>query len=200
MRRHSPAAERNRESILSVLREVLPQSGLVLEIAAGTGQHAAYFAHHLPGLVWQPSDADPGALQSIAAWREEDGPRNLRAPLRLDVTERAWPVRAADALLCCNLLHIAPWAVCPALFRGAASILPTGAPVVLYGPFIRADAPTAPSNQAFDAQLRGRNAAWGIRALADVAAAAGEAGFAHEQTRDMPANNLIAVFRREAPA
>lgn len=195
MRRYSPAAERNQEPILAVLRSVLPRSGRVLELAAGTGQHAVYFARHFPELRWQPTDIDAAALESINAWREQIGPENLCAPLQLDVVA-PWPISDADAIICCNLLHIAPWNVCEALFRGAAAILAAGLPVVLYGPFLLDDTPTAPSNLAFDAQLRARNAAWGIRALKDVKAVADEAGFDYEDLVAMPANNFTVIFRR----
>lgn len=194
MRQHAPAAERNRAPILAVLRDVLPEDGTVLEIASGTGQHAVYFAEHLPGLRWQPSEAGP--LASIAAWREAARLRNLLAPVRLDVAERPWPVARADALFCANMLHIAPWCACRALFAGAREVLAGGAPLVLYGPFVRDDAETAPSNLAFDADLRARDPAWGIRSLADVECVAGECGFVLASLAEMPANNLTVTFRR----
>lgn len=195
MRQHAPAAERNRGPILAVLRRVLPAVGEVLEIASGTGQHAAYFAEHLPALRWRPSEA--GSLTSIAAWREEMQLPNLLAPVRLDVTARPWPVARADALFCANMLHIAPWSACEALFGGARDVLPAGAPLVLYGPFVRDDVQTAPSNLAFDADLRARNPQWGIRRLADVERVAGESGFFLESLTPMPANNLMVTFRRK---
>jgi len=194
MRRKAPATERNRGPILDVLRGVLPARGLVLEIASGTGEHAAYFAEHLPRVTWQPSDA--GDLASIAAWREWAGLENLLEPLPLDVTTRPWPLERADALFCANMIHISPWRTCEGLFAGASGLLPPGAPLVLYGPFLRDGAPTAPSNAAFDADLRARDPEWGIRRLADVERVAGECGFAREALTEMPANNLTVTFRR----
>lgn len=193
-RRHAPAAERNRGPILEVLREVLPDAGLVLEIASGTGEHAVHFATHLPGLAWQPTEA--GSLDSIAAWREWAELPNLLAPLRLDVIERPWFVEQADAIFCANMIHIAPWRVCEALIAGASDTLPGGAPLVLYGPFVRDDIATASSNLAFDADLRARDPEWGIRRLADVERVAGECGFALDSLAEMPANNLTVTFRR----
>lgn len=198
MHPYSSAAERNRGPILAVLRDVLPRSGQVLEVAAGTGQHAVYFARHLPGLFWQPTDVDPVALRSIEARRGEARLENLYAPRRLDVTEPVWPVSTVDAVVCCNLLHIAPWSACEALFQGASAILTAAAPIIVYGPFVRRDVPTAPTNLAFDAQLRARDSSWGIRALEDVKAAADKAGFSFEDLVEMPANNLIITFRHRA--
>ncbi|HZD52891.1 MAG TPA: DUF938 domain-containing protein [Woeseiaceae bacterium] len=194
MRVKAPATERNRGPILEVLRRVLPPQGLVLEIAAGTGEHAVYFARHLPGLIWQPTDG--GLLDSIAAWREWAGLANLRPPLRLDVTELPWPVTRADAVFCANMIHIAPWCACEMLFAGVRDVLPAGAPLVLYGPFFRDDAPTVPSNFAFDADLRARDPAWGVRRLADVERLATDCGFSLQGLTEMPANNLTVTFRR----
>lgn len=195
MKQHAPATDRNREPILSVLREVLPARGLVLEIASGTGQHAAAFARAFPGLVWQPSDPSEAALASIAAWRDEAGKGNLRPPIALDV-EQPWPVNQADALVCINMIHIAPWTAARALLAGAGRILPEGAPLYLYGPYRVRDRPTAPSNEAFDASLRARDPRWGLRWLHEVEAEARRAGLALERTVDMPANNLSVVLRR----
>lgn len=188
----APAAARNREPILAVLRRVLPEQGLVLEVASGTGQHAAHFAVALPGVVWQPSDPDPAHRASTAAWTE--GMPNVRPPLDLDTGRWPWPVDRADAVVCSNMIHIAPWAACLGLLGGAAECLPAGAPLVLYGPYRRGGAHTAPSNAAFDADLRARNPDWGVRDLEAVAAAA--AGFVLEEVVEMPANNLTVVFRR----
>jgi hypothetical protein len=195
-RQWSPAAERNREPILAVLRTVLPVRGTVLEIASGTGQHALHFAAALPALVWQPSDAEPAARASIAAWAAQAALPNLRAPFALDVCDASWPLAAADALVCCNMIHIAPWRAAEGLFAGASRVLGAGAPLVLYGPFRRGGAHTAPSNAAFDAQLRARDPAWGVRDLEAVVALGDAAGFAFEQAIPMPANNFCAVFRR----
>lgn len=194
MRQSAPATERNREPILAVLREVLPSAGLVLEIASGTGEHAVHFARHLPRLTWQPSEA--GSLASIAAWREWARLPNLLEPVRLDVTAQPWPVARAAALFCANMIHIAPWHACASLFAGARTVLSGGAPLVLYGPFLRDGVPTAPSNLAFDAELRARDSAWGIRRLAEVERVAGECGFALAALAEMPANNLTVTFVR----
>jgi SAM-dependent methyltransferase len=196
-RRFAPATQRNRAPILAVLERVLPARGLVLEIASGTGEHAVAFASALSGLVFQPSDVDPDALASIAAWRRHAGLPNLREPLVLDVHARPWPLPAApDAVLCSNLIHIAPWSACLALFAGAAAALAPGAPLVLYGPYREGGEHTAPSNAAFDASLRERDASFGVRNLEDVAAEAAVRGFALEEVVAMPANNRTVVLRR----
>jgi SAM-dependent methyltransferase len=196
VKRYAPATERNREPIAAVLRDVLPAGGIVLEVASGTGEHAAYFAGLFPHLLWQPSDPDPEALASICAWRAEAGLDNLLEPLLLDAAADQWPAARADALLCVNMVHISPWAATLGLLRGAGRLLPAGAPLILYGPYRRADVPTAPSNEAFDRSLRARNPEWGVRRLEDVAAAAEGAGLALEQVAEMPANNVTALFRR----
>ncbi|PTD24198.1 DUF938 domain-containing protein [Sphingomonas fennica] len=195
-RRHAPATARNRDPILAVLRDVLPSAGLVLEVASGTGEHAVHFAAALPGLVWQPSDPDPQARASIAGWAAEAGLANLRPPIALDATATDWPIDRADALVCINMVHISPWAATLGLFAGAARILPPGAPLVLYGPYFRAEIETAPGNRAFDADLKARNPEWGLRDLAEIGAVAADAGFAREAVAEMPANNLTVVFRR----
>lgn len=192
----SPAAERNAAPILEVLERILPAEGAVLEIASGSGQHVVHFARARPLLTFQPSDAGFDALASIEARRLEAGLPNLLPALLLDVTRDPWPVSAADAVLAINMVHISPWAACEALVRGAARILRTGAPLYLYGPYRIEGRPTAPSNEAFDQSLRARNAAWGLRALDEVARLAAAAGFALDQVVDMPANNISAVFRR----
>jgi SAM-dependent methyltransferase len=188
---------RNRGPILDVLRRVLPSQGLVLEVASGSGEHAAHFAEGLPGLSWQPTDADPRALASIAAHRTAAGAANLLAPLRLDVTSEEWPVERADALVCINMIHITPWAASEGLMAGAGRILRAGGVVYLYGPYRSGGRHTAPSNQDFDAWLRAQNAAWGVRDLADVTALAAHHGFALAETAPMPANNLSVIFRRD---
>ncbi len=196
VRRNAPATERNRDPIAAVLREELPATGLILEIASGTGEHACHFAGLFPALEWQPSDPDPSSIESIAAWRELEGHANLRAPLMLDAAGAAWPVDSADALLCINMVHISPWAATLGLLEGAARLLPKGAPLILYGPYLREEVPTAPSNLAFDADLRARNPEWGLRRLEDVTAEAAARGLARTRVVDMPANNLMLVFRR----
>jgi SAM-dependent methyltransferase len=193
-RRTAAAAERNKAPILDVLRRVLPRRGLVLEIASGTGQHVAHFARALPALEWQPSDPDPDNRASIRAWT--DGLGNVRAPLDLDVLGRPWPVACADAVLCINMIHVAPWAAAKALVAGAGEVLGAGGVLFLYGPYRRSGRLTAPSNEAFDASLRASDPEWGVRDLEAVVEIAGMAGFGLEEVEDMPANNLGVVLRR----
>jgi len=195
-----PHVARNRDPILDVLKRVLPSRGVVLEIASGSGEHAAYFAQELPSLIWQPTDPDPEALSSVAAHRTDAGAGNLLAPLQLDVTSARWPVERADAVMCCNMIHIAPWEACEGVIAGAARTLPAGGILYLYGPYKIAGRHTAPNNEAFDADLRARNPAWGIRDLDDVVALARRHNFALVETVQMPANNLSVIFRREAVA
>ena len=192
----APPAERNKGAILEVLQRVLPASGLVLEIASGTGQHVVHFAKSLPQLMWQPSDPDPQARQSISAWIEAANVINVLQPLDLDVRLRPWPVSACDALVCINMIHIAPWAATEALFEGAKRVLAADGVLYLYGPYRVAGSHTAPSNAAFDASLRTQDSQWGVRDLEDVAKAAGVHGFAVVETVDMPANNLSVVMRK----
>jgi SAM-dependent methyltransferase len=189
---------RNREPILDVLRRVLPARGLVLEIASGSGEHAAFFAKGLPSVAWQPTDVDANGLASIAAFRADAGAANLLAPLRLDVTSPRWPVARADAIVCNNMIHISPWAVAEGLMAGAGRTLPTGGVLYLYGPYRIDGRHTAPSNKDFDAWLQGQNAAWGIRDLGEVTELAARVGFALVETVPMPANNLSVIFRRGA--
>ncbi len=175
----------------------MPATGDVLEIASGTGQHAVFFARSLPGLVWHPSDADADARRSIAAWAEAEGPLpNLRPALELDVRRGPWPLERADAVVAINLLHISPAPVARALVEGASALLPPGGLLYLYGPFRRRGVPTAPSNEAFDADLRGRDPAWGLRQLEDVESEAEVAGLVREDVIEMPANNLSVLFRK----
>jgi reactive intermediate/imine deaminase len=194
--RHAPATERNRDPILAILRRVLPPHGLVLEVASGSGQHVAWFAAALPDLHWQPTDPDPAARLSIAAWCAESGVRNVRAPLAIDAARGEWPVERADALLCINMVHIAPWAATVGLMAGAARLLPQGGPLLLYGPYKRGGHHTAPSNEAFDLDLRARDAAWGVRDLEAIVDEASKAGLTLEEVVEMPANNLTVIFRR----
>lgn len=195
-RRFAPAAARNRGPILEALRGRLPTSGLLLEVASGSGEHAVHLAAAFPALTIQPSDPDPEARASIAAWAAETGLPNIRPPLALDAAAAAWPVSRADAVLCINMIHIAPWQACEGLVRGAARLLPPGGPLILYGPFRRGGAHTAPSNAAFDESLRAQDPRWGVRNLEAVAALAAAEGFAAPEVVPMPANNLILVFRR----
>lgn len=195
-RRSAPAALRNREPIAEVLRKWLPASGLVLEIASGTGEHAVFFAGRFLALEWQPTDIHADALTSIAAWRNAERLPNLRPPLELDASLPDWPIGRADAVLSINMVHISPWSAALGLLDGAARLLSSGAPLILYGPWITAEAETAPSNLEFDAQLRARDPAWGLRTVEEFAAAADERGFALQETRTMPANNRMLLFRR----
>lgn len=190
----SAAAERNKDPILQVLRRVLPSSGLVLEVASGTGQHVEHFARALPGLLWQPSDPDPECRASVRGRVKTLG--NIRAPLDLDVVKRPWPVARADAIICINMIHIAPWAAAEALVAGAAQVLGPGGLLFLYGPYRRFGRHTAPSNEAFDASLRARDPAWGVRDLEAVVKLAETAGLALEEVVEMPANNLSVVLRQ----
>lgn len=197
-RRHAPAALRNRGPILAVLRGVLPASGSVLEIGSGSGQHAAYFAGELPGLAWQPSNVADTNLASIAAWAAEAALPNLRTPLRVDAASPPWPGVSPggyDAVLCINVIHIAPWCVCQGLLAGAASVLRPSGVLVLYGPYRRSGRHTAPSNAAFDRTLKEQDPSFGVRDLGDVEAEAKPHGLRLETTVEMPANNLTVVFR-----
>lgn len=197
MKRAAAAADRNKQFIADVLARVLPMSGLVLEVASGTGQHAIYFAERFPQLTWQPTDLDAGARASIAAWTREAALANVRPPLALDACAPAtWPLDAADAVFCANLIHIAPWAACLGLLEGAARLLPVDGPLVLYGPFHVEHRPTAPSNAAFDEDLRARDPQWGVRDLSDVCDAARAQGLELQESFEMPANNKTLVFRR----
>ena len=192
----APAASRNREPILAVLGRVLPPSGTVLEVASGTGEHAAFLAARLPDLTWQPSDADPGAVDVIGRRVAAAGAANLLAPLRLDACARAWPIRHTAALVCVNMIHIAPWAASAGLMRGAGRLLAEGGVLYLYGPYKIGGRPTAPSNAAFDDSLRRQNPEWGVRDLDAVTAEAEANGLALAETVAMPANNLSVVFTR----
>lgn len=199
-RRFAPATARNREPILAVLRPLLPADGLVLEIASGSGEHVIAFARALPSLTFQPSDPSPEARDSIAGWTAAEGLENVRPPLELDVTQDPWPIAAADAILCINMIHISPWAATEGLMRGAGRLLGPEGLLYLYGPFRRAGVATAPSNEAFDADLRRRDARWGLRDLDAVRRCADSHGLSFERLVEMPANNLSVIFRRRALA
>jgi hypothetical protein len=196
VRRSAPAALRNREPIAEVLGKWLPPSGLVLEIASGTGEHAVYFAERFPNLDWQPSDVHPDALTSIGGWRAESGLLNLLPAVTLDAASPDWPIERADAVLSINMVHISPWASALGLLDGAVRLLSAGAPLILYGPWLKDDIPTAPSNLDFDADLKRRDPQWGLRRVEEFAAAAGERGIDLAQTVPMPANNLMLLLRR----
>ena len=195
-RLYFPHVARNREPILDVLKRVLPRQGLVLEIASGGGEHAAYFAQNLPSLIWQPTDANSEMFESIAAHRAAAGVANLLAPLHLDVTSEQWPVARAGAMVCCNMIHIAPWTVTEGLIAGAGRTLLRDGLLYLYGPYKIDGRHTAPSNEDFDASLRARNPLWGVRDLTDVSSLAKRHGFDLSETVPMPANNLSVIFRR----
>lgn len=193
-RKHAPATLRNREPIAAMLREELPAAGKVLEVASGSGEHCAFFAVRFPGHAWQPTDPDPGALGSIASWCA--GLHNVLPPLALDATAADWPVDAADAVLCINMAHISPWDATLGLVAGAQRLLAKGAPLILYGPWRRAGVETAPSNEAFDASLQARDPSWGLRRVEDLDAAAAARAFARTRLIEMPANNVMLVYRR----
>lgn len=200
-RQFSPAAERNREPILQALAGLLPAQGRALEIASGTGQHVVHLAAGLPGWIWQPSDAEPAALDSVRAWAAWAGLANVLAPIALDVHAPLWAgVDEVDLVYCANMIHIAPWTACAALMAGAARHLRRGGCLVTYGPYRVEGEATAPSNLAFDTDLRARHPAWGLRWLHEVVDAAAAQGLAFEQRHDLPANNLLLVFRRQATA
>jgi SAM-dependent methyltransferase len=218
-KRSAPAALRNREPIAEVLGEWLPLRGVVLEVASGSGEHAIHFAEQFPSLDWQPTDVHPDALLSIEAWRKTAELPNLRAPLLLDAASPDWPVQRADAVLSIkmdsdscddpktarkggfdvvlnlNMIHISPWSAALGLLDGAARVLKRGGALILYGPWLQVGVQTAPSNLAFDQQLRERDPEWGLRRVEDFDAAASGRGFRLEQTRVMPANNLMLLFR-----
>lgn len=193
-RMFAPAAMRNREPILAILRRVLPRSGLVLEVASGTGEHIAHFAAGLPGLTFQPTEFDADRRASVDAWTA--GLRNVRPAVALDATAPVWPVERAAAMFCANMIHIAPWEATLGLLAGAGRVLPPGGVLVLYGPYMQGGAHTAESNAAFDADLRMRDARWGVRDLDEVARVAACAELRLEEIVEMPANNLVVVFRR----
>lgn len=194
MKRSAPAALRNRGPIHDVLRQWLPGAGLVLEVASGTGEHALAFAEAFPALIWQPSDPDPEARASIAAWRDEEGTPNLCPPLALDVASGDWPVTRADAILAINLVHISPPEASTGLLDGAARLLPAGAPLILYGPWRVRGEPLVPSNIAFDEALKARDPSFGLRDLGAFSSLAAERGLRLAERRAMPANNLMLRF------
>ncbi|HRD28671.1 MAG TPA: DUF938 domain-containing protein [Caulobacter sp.] len=193
----SPSSARNREPILAQLRRWLPAAGTVLEVASGLGEHAAWFAEALPGITWQPTDRSEDALEILRARREAAGLANLAPPRVLNAAEPdSWPLDRADAVVCINMVHISPWAATQGLMAGAARVLPVGGPLILYGPYIEAGVDTAPSNLAFDADLKRRDPAWGLRDLAAVTALAAEHGLTLAGRVAMPANNLCLLLRR----
>jgi hypothetical protein len=195
-RQHAPATRRNRDPILDVLRTVLPRTGVVLEIASGTGEHVVHFAQNLAGLIFQPSDPDPDALLSVSAWVKATGVTNVRPPVILDASQPRWPIVSADAIICINMVHISPWDATVGLMKGAGAMLAPGSSIYLYGPYKREGIPAAPNNEAFDRSLRDHEPTWGLRNLNAVAALAQSVGFSAPVVTEMPANNLSVVFRR----
>ncbi|SVB94765.1 uncharacterized protein METZ01_LOCUS247619 [marine metagenome] len=192
---HSPATERNKKPILEVLRHTLPSTGLVLEIASGTGQHVGHFARELPNLVWQPTDPDEASRATIVARLRAANLDNVKEPVALDVLSTHWPVNLSDAILCINMIHISPWAATEALFLKAKHVLSSAGVLYLYGPYRQSGRHTEASNESFDTSLRSHNSEWGIRNLEDVTRIAELQGFVLETTMDMPANNLSVIFR-----
>lgn len=195
-RRVSPHVARNTGPIIDVLRGILPDEGLVLEVASGSGEHALAFARAFPHLLWQPTDADPVSLRSVDAWRSADGISNLLAPVHLDASSAHWPVEAARAILCINMVHISPWTATRGLLAGACRLLGEGQPLYLYGAYRQEGVETAASNEAFDQSLKARNPEWGLRNLEDLVAEAGRHGLGLDNVVPMPANNLSVIFRR----
>jgi cyclopropane fatty-acyl-phospholipid synthase-like methyltransferase len=196
-KRSAPAALRNREPIADVLAMWLPEHGTVLEIASGSGEHVVYFAERFPEIEWQPSDVDEGALESIAAWLADMQLSNVRPPIRVDTRDSAWGVEQVAAVFSANKVHISPWASSLGLLDGAARILPSGGRLILYGPWTAEGVETAPSNLAFDADLKARNTEWGLRRVEDFAAEAKVRGLSLDATLAMPANNLMLLFVKE---
>ena len=194
--RSAPAALRNREPIAQVLADWLPEHGLVLEVASGTGEHIVHFAKRFAALQWQPSDVDPAALASIRSWRDEAGLANMLAPIAINAAAQDWPIASAEAVLNINMIHISPWDSALGLLDGAARLLAAGRPLILYGPWLSDRIETVPSNLAFDADLRRRDPRWGLRRVETFAEAARSRGFGLVDRRTMPANNLMLLFRK----
>ena len=196
-KRSAPHVSRNTAPILEVLRQALPENGLVLEVASGSGEQSVAFARSFPKLLWQPTDPDKAALGSIAAWRESERPFNLLPPLALDAQEPGWPIASAEAIVCINMVHISPWEATQGLMRGAGRLLGTGGALFLYVPYRREGGPTATSNEAFDQSLKARDHRWGLRTVEAVTDEAGRNGLSVDRLVEMAANNLSLVFRRQ---
>ena len=195
--RSSPSTARNRQPILEVLRPRLPDGARVLEMASGAGEHALFLASGLPGLSWQPTDRDPEALASAAAWRASAGLANLAAPIRLDAADpSSWPDGPFEAVVCINMIHISPWATAEGLMAGTARVLTKGGQLFLYGPYLEADIEPAPSNLSFDESLKSRDPAWGLRDLDTVKELAATNDLTFAERIAMPANKLIVVFEK----
>jgi hypothetical protein len=192
----SPSAERNKVPIADVLKRVLPDHGTVLEISSGTGQHVVHFAREMPYLTWQPSERDEPSLRWIKQWMAAEALPNILPPLRLDVTEFPWQIGSAAAVVCLNMIHIAPWSAAEGLIRGAETVLSQGGILFLYGPYLRIGVQTSPSNVAFDSELRSRNPEWGLRNIEEVTRCALLHSFGQPEIHEMPANNLSIIFRK----
>lgn len=195
--RHAPATLRNRDAIVEVLRDILPDQGTILEVASGTGEHAVYFGRTFPSLTFQPSDPEPACCESIAAWTKREAVPNILPPKQLDAQAAQWDVENVAAILCINMVHISPWESSIGLFEKAGKLLPPGAPFYLYGPYLREDVETAPGNLAFERSLKSRNLRWGLRDVADMDALAARNGFVRESLIEMPANNISLVYRKQ---
>ena len=195
--RHAPATLRNRDAIVEVLRDILPDQGNILEVASGTGEHAVYFGRTFPNLTFLPSDPDPACCASIAAWTKREAVPNILPPKQLDAQDTTWDLQDVGAILCINMVHISPWESSIGLFDKAGRLLDPGAPFYLYGPYLREDVETAPGNLAFERSLKSRNLRWGLRDVADMDALAARNGFVHESLIEMPANNISLVYRKQ---
>lgn len=196
MKRHASATARNSGPLAEVLAQELPDSGLVLEVASGSGEHAVFMARRFPALEWQPSDVETDALASVDAWAAESSLAHLRPAIALDASSPDWPIDAAEVVLCVNMVHISPWSASEGLFAGAGRVLSPGSPLILYGPFIEQQVETAPSNFAFDESLRARNAEWGLREVTALDSIAATHGLERSARYEMPANNLTLVYRK----
>lgn len=197
MKKHAPATARNSEPIAEVLAQELPEKGTVLEIASGTGEHAVFFARRFRSIRWQPTDPDVEALASIKAWAGESGLSNLLPPMKLDASHQDWPTKRPDAVVCINMVHISPWCATEGLFANSSRILAPEAPLILYGPYLESDVETAPSNLAFDQSLKDRNPDWGLRETESMDRLAERTGFTRSARHEMPANNLVLVYRKQ---
>jgi SAM-dependent methyltransferase len=196
----SPSAERNKGPIAELLMRVLPEQGDVLEVGSGTGQHVQHFAQAMPHIRWQPTERDADCLKSIASWLALALVPNVNAPIRLDVHDKIWPVGEVAAVVCLNMIHIAPPSATEALLHGAGRVISSGGILFLYGPYRRQGRHTSASNEAFDDLLRAENPTWGVRNLEDVALLAASEGLELQEVHDLPANNLAIVFSKRRGA
>lgn len=192
----SPAADRNKEPILTVLRPLLPPTGLVLEIASGTGQHIVHFAQAVPNLTWQPTEPDTDRLDIIQRRLSRENLSNVNPPLLLNVFDSPWLIEQPSVIVCINMIHIAPWTATQALFQGASHFLTDEGLLFLYGPYRRFGHHTAPSNEAFDRDLQWRNPAWGLRDMEAVTDLGQATGLELSDVVEMPSNNFSLIFRK----